>query len=163
MLNNILINKLNNRGVILNNPRPKTSRGTKKWCRKRGKALNNKHPALNNRLNNILNNTATGLFNALNNKLINGAPRLFNMEELRGFVDRTPVWGEPQQTRSMSWPLVWAFGTTTPSPPKSQPTFVEPTSGPAGALSLPPLHWALFRIRGTIHLHPYPSRNSLQA
>ena len=86
MLNNILINKLNNRDVILNNPRPKTSIGTKKWCRKRGKALNNKHPALNNRLNNILNNTATGLFNALNNKLINRAPRLFNMEELQGFV-----------------------------------------------------------------------------
>ena len=86
MLNNILINKLNNRAVILNNPRPKTSRGTKKWCRKRGKALNNKHPALNNRLNNILNNTATGLFNALNNKLINGAPRLFNMKQLQGFV-----------------------------------------------------------------------------
>ena len=86
MLNNILINKLNNRDVILNNPNPKTSIGTKKLCRKRGKALNNKHPALNNRLNNILNNTATGLFNALNNKLINRAPRLFNMKELQGVV-----------------------------------------------------------------------------
>ena len=58
MLNNILINKLNNRGVILNHPRPKTPLGTKKGCRKRGKALSNKHPALNNRLNNILNNKA---------------------------------------------------------------------------------------------------------
>ena len=86
MLNNILINKLNNRGVILNNPRPKTPLGTKKWCRKRGKALNNKHQALNNRLNNILNNKPNGLINALNNILINRAPRLFNMKQLRGFV-----------------------------------------------------------------------------
>ena len=91
MLNNILINKLNNRGVILNNPRPKTPLGTTKRCRKRGKALNNKHQALNNRLNNILNNKPNGLINALNNILINRAPRLFNMKQLRGFVEQ--AWG----------------------------------------------------------------------
>ena len=64
---------------------------------------------------------------------------------------------------SMSWPLVWVSGTTTQCPPKLLPTFVEPTSGPAGALSLPPLYRWLSRIRGTNRLHSYPFRNLLQA